>query len=259
MLAYGLHDAVRLCAPPITHPQYRDVRTELGNRAVNHYQQVWAGLEKRQWTTPCCGCATRAGSALPVTTVNALLWADPDEAVRLLPRFCDGLSFDRPLGREFAAASRRASDAASPIGRSYANLLRQMEAYLKDIGFYDEPGAAVGRMVDRLLHTPDLEPLYLAILNLWLGDWLVQEKRYADALKAYLSAEKNLPAAALASPRDRGGAVGEVDPPVGPILLPLKQHLPLAGVTPLETVPRTRFESGPARHRPRPHPQRRLV
>ncbi len=204
VLADGLHDAVYdfVRRQLRTQKQYRDVRTGLGNRAANHYQQVWAAVEKEAAEDPMLRVRDPRWQRAARDLINALLWADPDEAVRfLLPRFVEGLNFDRPFAEGLLLqAEEFLTDAASPIGRSYANLLRQMQVGLKDIGFYDEPGAAVGRMVDRLLHTPDLEPLHLAILNVWLGDWLGQEKRYPEALKAYLAAEKNLPALSGAPP-----------------------------------------------------------
>src|SRR6185295_13176042 len=83
--------------------------------------------------------------------LNALLWFDPDEAIHyLLPRFVEGLGFDRPFAEGLLIqAEEFLSDAALPLSRSAANLVRQLRTGLKDIGAFDEPGEAVGRMVEK--------------------------------------------------------------------------------------------------------------
>jgi tetratricopeptide (TPR) repeat protein len=189
-----------------TLKEYRDVRTRLGNRAVTYYQHHWSESEEQAPGDPLLRVRDPHWQRATLDLLNALLWTDPDEAVRfLLPRFVEGLSFDRPFAESLLLqAEEFRTDAASPISRGYANLLQHLRTGLHDIGYYDEPGAAVGKMVDRLLQTADLEPLHQAILYLWRGDWLVPEQRYPEALKAYLAAEKNLPATAASLRRQLG-------------------------------------------------------
>jgi tetratricopeptide (TPR) repeat protein len=208
VLTDGLNDTVHefVRRQLRTQKSYRDIRTHLGDRAVSHYQREWSQIDEDTPDDPLLRVRDARWQRAVRHLVNAYLWTDPDEAVRfLMPRFVEGLSFDRPFAEGLLLqAEEFLSDAASPISRGYANMLQQMRSGLKDIGLYDEPGAAVGKMVDRLLQTADLEPVHQAILHLWRGDWLVQEKRYPEALKAYLVAEKNLPTNAASLRRQLG-------------------------------------------------------
>lgn len=214
VLSDGLHDAIYdfVRRELRTLKQYREVRVRLGRRITDFYQVEW---EQREAEVPDDALLRVRDPRWQRTArdlINALLWSDPDEAVRfLLPRFVEGLAFDRPFAEGLLLqAEEFLIDAASPISRGYANLLQQLRMGLKDISFYDEPGVAVGRMVDRLLQTPDLAPVHLSILRLWQGEWLAQEGRYREALVAYLSAEEKLPPTATSLNRQLGKAYYEL-------------------------------------------------
>ncbi len=210
----GLHDAIYdfVRRQLRTLKPYRDVRVRLSQRMVNHYQAGWVQREAEAPDDALLRVRDPRWQRTARDLVNALLWADPDEAVRfLLPRFVEGLAFDRPFAEGLLLqAEEFLIDAASPISHGYANLLQQLRVGLKDISFYDEPGAAVGRMVDRLLQTPDLEPMHLSILLLWQGEWLVREERYQQALKAYLAAAEKLPPTATSLARQLAKAFYEL-------------------------------------------------
>ena len=175
---------------------------------MTHYRAEWTQREADASADPLLRVRDPHWQQTARDLLNALLWFDPDEAIQfLLPRFVEGLGFDRPFAEGLLIqAEEFLTDTALPLSRSSANLLRQLRAGLKDIGFFDEPGEAVGRMVDKLLQTAELEPLHRSILHRWQGDWLVEEKRYPEALKAYLAAEANLPATATNLGRQLGQA-----------------------------------------------------
>jgi tetratricopeptide (TPR) repeat protein len=208
VLSDGLHDAVHdfVRRELRTDKQHRSLRDRLGKRAVTHYRAEWSQREAEVPDDPLLRVRDAHWQRTVRDLLNALLWFDPDEAIQfLLPRFVEGLGFDRPFAEGLLIqAEEFLSDAALPLSRSAANLIHQLRSGLKDIGYFDEPGAAVGRMVDKLLQTSELEPLHLSILYRWQGDWLVQEKHYPEALKAYLAAEANLPASAANLRRQLG-------------------------------------------------------
>jgi tetratricopeptide (TPR) repeat protein len=208
VLSDGLHDAVydfvRRELRTLKH--YRQVRDRLSKRAVSHYQAEWSRREAEVSDDPLLRVRDPRWQRTVRDLLNALLWYDPDEAIQfLLPRFVEGLGFDRPFAEGLLIQTEEfLGDAALPLSRSAAKLVHQLRTGLKDIGLFDEPGEAVGRMVDKLLQTAELEPLHLSILHRWQGDWLVQEGRYPEALKAYLAAEANLPPAAANLRRQLG-------------------------------------------------------
>ncbi len=210
VLPGGLHDAIYdfVRRQLLTLRDYREVRVRLGRRAATHYQAEYDHLTAALPDDPSLRVRDPRWQRVTRDLVNALLWHDPDEAVRfLLPRFVEGLGYDRPFAEGLLLqADEFLGEAASPINRPYANLLRQLRVGLRDIGYYDEPGAAVGKMVDNLLQTPDLDPLHLGVLRLWQGDWLAQERRYPEALTAYLSAAENLPESAASLRKQLGRA-----------------------------------------------------
>ncbi len=200
VLSEGLHDAVYdfVRRELRTVKEQRSLRDRLSRRVVNHYQAEWATREAAAPDDPLLRVRDPQWQRTVRDLLNALLWYDPDETIQfLLPRFVEGLGFDRPFAEGLLIqAEEFLTDAALPLSRSAANLVNQLRTGLKDIGFYDEPGEAVGRMVDKLLRVSELEPLHLSILHRWQGDWLVQERQYPQALKAYQAAEANLPPSA---------------------------------------------------------------
>lgn len=208
VLSDGLHDAVYdfVRRELRTDKQHRSLRDRLSKRALTHYQAEWAEREAAAPDDPLLRVRAPHWQRTVRDLLNALLWYDPDEAIQfLLPRFVEGLGFDRPFAEGLLIqAEEFLGDAALPLSRSAANLLHQLRTGLKDIGPFDEPGEAVGRMVDKLLQTAELAPLHLSILHRWQGDWLLQAGRYPESLKAYLAAEANLPSSAANLRRQLG-------------------------------------------------------
>lgn len=196
----GLHDAVYgfVRRQLQTLKKQNTVRDRLSRRAVDYYQVRWQQAHKSPGD-PALRTQAAAWQALTRSLLNARLWADPDQAVRFfLPRFVEGLGFDRPLADELLRQIEQflVGDVET-LSQSNADLLANLRAGLKDVGLVaDEHGPGVVQMIKRLLAAPELEALHVSILHLWQGGWLVGEQRYDEALTAYLSAEEHLPAAA---------------------------------------------------------------
>jgi len=199
----GLHNAVYDFARRElrTSPTLSETREMLAQRAVIYTRTQWkrehavSGDPALRTRDPRWQEATR-------DLLNALFWADPDAAVRfLLPRFVEGLGFDIACARglleqaeEFLAAN------TSPLRRADSDLLRRLRKWTGNIwwsldigGLFGGQGEAAGTLLETLLKTPGLEPLHLSVLHLWRGRVLAEGKQYAEALEAYLEAERDLP------------------------------------------------------------------
>ncbi len=210
----GLHDAVYefVRRQLRTSAQDSAARERLSRRAVDHYRAGWQALH-HSFDDPTLRVRDRAWQRVTRHLLNALLWFSPDEAVDfLLPRFIEGLGFDRAFSNGLLLqAEEFLSGSVSTFSRAYANLLHRMRMGLQDIDWtFDEPGEAVGAMVEILLDAPGLDSLHLSILHLWQGNWLAENGRYAEALAAYLQADTHRPADAVGLGRQLGKAFYEL-------------------------------------------------
>jgi tetratricopeptide (TPR) repeat protein len=210
----GLHDAVYEFVRRQLHGAWQDSasREQLSRRAVHYYRAEWEGLQHNFDDTtlrvrdPRWQRATR-------DLLNALLWQDPDEAILfLLPRFVEGLGFDRPFANGLLAqAEEFLAEGRAGFSGTYANLLHRMRIGMQDIDWlFDEPGEAIGAMLETLLDAPGLAPLHLSILQLWQGNWLVENGKYEEGLAAYLEAGRNRPDEAAGLARQLGKAFYEL-------------------------------------------------
>jgi superkiller protein 3 len=198
VLPEGLHDAVYdfVRRQLRSGLQFAALRERLSRRAVDFFQTRWDGLHQslpdstRRVRDPRWQTTTR-------DLLNALLWLDPDQAVLfLLPRFVEGLGFDRAFSNGLLLqAEEFLADSAAAFSHSHTNLLRRMRVGLQDIDWtFDEPGEAIGAMLTSLLDAPGLSPLHLGILHLWHGNWLVENSQLEAGLTAYFHAEQHIPA-----------------------------------------------------------------
>jgi tetratricopeptide (TPR) repeat protein len=195
VLPEGLHDAVYefVRRQLRTTRQANEFRDRLSHRAVNHYRAKWQALHD-QFDDPTLRVRDPNWQRSTRDLVNALLWHSPDEAVTfLLPRFVEGLGFDRPFSNGLLIqAEEFLTGSIATFSQSYANLLHRMRMGLQDIEWvFDEPGEAIGAMVDMLLEAPNLDPLHLSILYLWQGNWLAENGHYDAALTAYFEADQH--------------------------------------------------------------------
>ncbi len=214
VLPEGLHDAVYefVRRQMRTNWQHNAARERLGRRAVSYYQSHWNELDESfddqavRIRNPEWQQATR-------DLVNALLWAAPDEAVIfLLPRFVEGLGFDRPFSNGLLMqAEEFLAGGVSTFSSTYANLLHRMRVGMQDVEwFFDEPGEAIGAMLESLLQAPGLEPLHLSIIHLWQGNWLVEAGRLDAGLAAYFEADQYRPDDAAGLGRQLSKALYEI-------------------------------------------------
>jgi superkiller protein 3 len=197
VLAEGLHDAVYefVRRQLRTSWQHNEARERLGLRAVAHYRTMWEALDQ-SFDDPALRVRDPDWQQATRDLVNALLWSAPDEAVLfLLPRFVEGLGFDRPFSNGLLIqAEEFLFGSVFAFSTAYANLLHRMRVGMQDIDwFFEEPGEAMGAMVESLLQAPGLAPLHLSILHLWQGNWLVEGGRYDKGLAAYLQADQHRP------------------------------------------------------------------
>lgn len=210
ILPEGLHDAVY----DFVRRQLRttrpatDARQRLSRRAVDHFRAQWDsfGDSTLRLRDPRWQRATR-------DLLNALLWLDPDQAVIfLLPRFVEGLGFDRAFANGLLLqAEEFLTDSVNTFSDSYAGLLQRMRIGLRDIDWtFDEPGEAIGAMLDSLLDAPGLSPLHLSILHLWQGNWRVENGQLDTALESYRQADEYLPADAAGLRQQLGKAYFEI-------------------------------------------------
>lgn len=214
VLPQGLHDAVYefVRRQLRSSTQYNLARARLSRRAVYHYRELWNDLHRRE-DDPALRARNPHWQRATRDLLNALLWYSPDEAVSfLLPRFIEGLGFDRAFSNGLLMqAEEFLSGSISTFSHAYADLLRRMRLGLRDIEWAsDEPGEAVGAMVDNLLQAPGLAPLHLSILHLWQGNWLAENGEYEPALTAYLEADRHRPADAEGLGRQLGKAFYEL-------------------------------------------------
>lgn len=210
----GLHDAVyEFVRRQLRTGWYNsEVRPRLSSRAVRHYRPLWERLDQsfddpaRRIRHPQWQRTTRA-------LVNALLWDTPDEAVLfLLPRFVEGLGFDRSFSNGLLRqAEEFLGDDISIFSRDYVTLLHRLRVGMQDIDWtVDEPGRAIGSMLEALLDAPGLTPLHLSILHLLHGHWLVENRQYEAGLAAYLQADAHRPEDALDLRKQLGNAFYEL-------------------------------------------------
>jgi superkiller protein 3 len=214
VVAEGLHDAVYEFVRRQLRGAWQDseVRERLSRRAVRYFQAEWETLEASFEDTalrvrdPRWQRATR-------NLLNALLWNAPDGAVLfLLPRFVEGLGFDRAFADGLLSqAEEFLSEHVTTFSGAYANLLHRMRVGMQDIEwFFEEPGEAIGAMLETLLEAPGLEPLHLSILQLWRGNWLVENSQYEAGLAAYQEADRHRPETAAGLARQLGRAYYEL-------------------------------------------------
>ncbi len=214
VLPEGLHDAVYefVRRQLRTTWQYSEARERLGRRSARHYQAVWHALDRR-FDDPAVRVRDPDWQRATRDVVNALLWSTPDEAILfLLPRFVEGLGFDRPFSNGLLLqAEEFLSGSVSTFSGAYANLLHRMRVGMQDIEwFFDEPGEAIEAMLESLLQAPGLAPLHLSILHLWRGNWLVEGGQYEAGLAAYLQADQHRPEDAAGLARQLGKAFYEL-------------------------------------------------
>ncbi len=214
VLPEGLHDAVYefVRRQLRTSRQNGEARERLGRRAVIHYRARWDALEQK-FDDPALRVRDPEWQRATRDLTNALLWARPDEAVLfLLPRFVEGLGFDRPFSNGLLMqAEEFLSGSIATFSGAYANLLHRMRVGMQDIDwFFDEPGEAMGAMVESLLQAPGLSPLHISILHLWRGNWLVEGGKYDLGLAAYLEADQHRPEDAIGLGRQLGKAFYEL-------------------------------------------------
>ncbi|HMQ55287.1 MAG TPA: tetratricopeptide repeat protein, partial [Anaerolineae bacterium] len=214
VLPDGLHDAVYdFVRHQLRTTGYEtETRRQLAGRAVGHYRPRWESLDQ-QLEDPLRRVRSSVWQRATRDLLNALLWANPDEAVLfLLPRFIEGLGFDRAFASGLLLQTGEfLADRASVFSRTYADLLRRMQVGMQDVDWSrDEPGRAVGAMLQSLLEVPDLEPLHLSILNLMHGNWLVERGQHEAGLAAYLKADESRPVGAEALRRQLATAFYEV-------------------------------------------------
>lgn len=212
--ADGLHDAVYDFVRRQLRTQWyaTDTRSLLSGRAVRHYRAEWQRLDQalddpaRRIRDPQWQRATR-------DLVNALLWDAPDDAVLfLMPRFVEGLGFDRSFSNGLLRqAEEFLGDDVSIFSRDYVDLLGRMRVGMQEIDWsVDEPGRATGTMLESLLDAPGLTPLHLSILHLLYGNWLVENRQYEAGLVAYQQADAHRPAAAAGLKKQLGSAFYEL-------------------------------------------------
>lgn len=214
VLPEGLHDAVYefVRRQLRTSWQSIDARERLGRRAVAYYRPRWQDLDK-QFDDPAMRIRDPQWQRLTRDLLNALLWSDPDEAVLfLLPRFVEGLGFDRPFSNGLLMqAEEFLSGSVSTFSGAYANLLHRMRVGMQDIEwFFDEPGEAIGAMLESLLQAPGLAPLHKSILYLWRGNWLLESGDYDEALAAFTEADRLRPADAAGLAKQLSKAFYEI-------------------------------------------------
>lgn len=147
VLPEGLHDAVYefVRRQMRTNWQYSEARERLGLRAAAYFRPQWEALDA-SYSDPALRVRDPAWQRATRDMVNALLWASPDEAVLfLLPRFVEGLGFDRPFsnGLLMQAEEFLAGNVAT-FSSTYANLLHRMRVGMQDIDwFFEEPGSTL--------------------------------------------------------------------------------------------------------------------
>jgi superkiller protein 3 len=197
VLPEGLHDAVYEFVRRQLHVtwQANPIIDRLSRRAVQHYRAEWEALQ-RNFDDPALRLYDPRWQRSTRNLLNALLWYTPDEAVLfLLPRFVEGLGFDRSFANGLLnQAEEFLAEGVSPFSRAYASLLHRMRVGMQDIDWSaEEPGEAISAMLASLLEAPGLAPLHLSILHLWRGNWLVESGNYEEGLVAYLEADKQRP------------------------------------------------------------------
>jgi tetratricopeptide (TPR) repeat protein len=214
VLPEGLHDAVYefVRRQLRTTWQASEARGRLGRRAAAFYETRWEQLQQN-FTDSTLRVRDPHWQRATRDLLNALLWADPDQAVLfLLPRFVEGLGFDRAFSNGLLQqAEEFLTDSISTFSASYAALLHRMRVGLQNIEWaFDEPGEAIGAMLEGLLDAPGLSPLHVSILSLWQGNWLAEKGELDEALAAYDQAEINLPDEAMGLRQQLGKAFYEI-------------------------------------------------
>jgi tetratricopeptide (TPR) repeat protein len=226
----GLHDAVYdFVRRELRSSQERcEDRERLGERAVEHFRQQWA-REHDVPGDPALKVRDPRWQAATRNYLNALLWIDPDAAVRfLVPRVVEGLGFERSFAGSLLEQAGEFAQAENTLSlrRVDADFIRRVQ---KDISPTapvetddDNPLAALERLIresqgksstrpsietlDLLLRRKSLlENLQRAILYLLRGRALAAEEEHEAALTAYLKAEEYLPKEA----EDLGEQVGK--------------------------------------------------
>lgn len=214
ILPEGLHDAVYdfVRRQLRTSGQAGDARERLSRRAVDHFQARWNNLHAG-FTDSTLRVRDSRWQRATRDLLNALLWNNPDQAVLfLLPRFVEGLGFDRAFSHGLLLqAEEFLTDSINTFSQSYASLLHRMRVGLRDIDWtFDEPGEAIGAMLESLLDAPGLSPLHLSILHLWQGNWRVENGKLDAALAAYQRADEHLPAEATGLRQQLGKSYYEI-------------------------------------------------
>jgi tetratricopeptide (TPR) repeat protein len=194
-------------------------RERLGERAVQHFRKRWEH-EHNVPGDPALKVRDPRWQAATRNYLNALLWVDPDAAVRfLVPRAVEGLGFERSFAGSLLEQAGEFAQAENtlPLRRVDADFIRRV---LKDISPAapvetddDNPLAALERLIheaqgksstrpsietlDLLLRKKSLlENLQRAIIYLLRGRALAAQKEHEAALTTLLKAETCLPQAA---------------------------------------------------------------
>ncbi len=214
VVSEGLHDAVYefVRRQLRAMPQAAAARDLLSRRAADHFQARWDKLHAG-FTDATLRVRHPHWQRATRDLLNALLWHNPDRAVIfLLPRFVEGLGFDRAFANGLLLqAEEFLTDSAATFSQSYATLLQRMRVGLRDLDWtFDEPGEAIGAMLDSLLAAPGLSPLHLSILHLWQGNWRVENGKLDEAMAAYRQADDHLPADAAGLRQQLGKAYYEI-------------------------------------------------
>jgi len=209
--AAGLHDAVYEFVRRQLHTIQKQtgVRDLLSHRVVIHYHAQWTEAHDVS-KDPALLATNSSWQEVTRDFLNALLWADPDDAIRFfLPRFVEGLSFARPFAEELLLQVEGflAEEEQPALLPAHLDLLPQLRVGLADAGWlFNEPGDSVGQMVRVLLARPGWESLHFSLLHLWQGNWLAGQEQFGDALAAYTTAEDYLPQTATTLQRQLGQA-----------------------------------------------------
>lgn len=143
--------------------------------------------------------AERVGSAdwgqATLDLTHWLFWRDERIAWReLIPRLVEGLGYDLDLARGLLEVAEAFAPALGNDGRKRLKWLSLSDENRERL--LDELERLAGRgWLDEV--ETDFAAERRAVLHLWRGRWLVERKRYDEALKAYLSAERDMPIDAL--------------------------------------------------------------